>query len=142
MNDVGRDIASREDVERLVRHFYREAFADELIGPIFTEVARMDLDAHMPIMCDFWETVLFRSGAYRRNALEVHFALHEKHPLSREAFDRWLTLWAASVDDLFNGEHADRAKLQAERIAGSIHRRVTGHRPSQFARISSRTSAS
>lgn len=60
---AGRDLADRRDVERLVTAFYLRAFADPLIGPVFTEVARMDLDAHMPVMCDFWESVLFAHAA-------------------------------------------------------------------------------
>lgn len=126
------DLANRDDVERLVVAFYESAFRDPLIGPIFTEVARMDLAAHLPIMCDFWETVLFRSGAYRRNALQVHVALHARHPLTGEHFARWLELWDATVDALYTGPIAERAKVQAERIAGSMQRRLAGRSGSAF----------
>jgi hemoglobin len=127
-----RDLADRADVEQLVGTFYRSAFADPLIGPIFTDVAKMDLDHHMPIMCDFWETVLWRAGLYRRNALQIHMVLSARHPLEQEHFDRWLTLWTSTVDDLFAGPKADLAKLLAMRIAGSIHRRVQGRSGSDF----------
>jgi predicted ArsR family transcriptional regulator len=60
------DIAGRADIEALVNEFYTSAFADPLIGHIFTDVAKMDLAHHLPIMCDFWETVLFAAGLYRR----------------------------------------------------------------------------
>ncbi|MFE5672067.1 group III truncated hemoglobin [Agromyces sp. NPDC056523] len=126
------DLANRGDVEQLVVAFYETAFRDPLIGPIFTDVARMDLAAHLPIMCDFWETVLFRSGAYRRNALQVHVALHARHPLADEHFTRWLELWDATVDAHFAGPVADRAKLQAARIAGSMRRRLAGRSGSAF----------
>jgi len=127
---VKADIAGREDVIELVDAFYARAFADPLIGPIFTEVAHMDLARHMPIMADFWQTVLFRAGLYKRNALQVHFDLNRLEPLTADHFDRWLDLWSATVDELFAGEKAELAKLQARRIAGSIHRRVTGREPS------------
>jgi truncated hemoglobin YjbI len=61
-------LVDREDVERLVRTFYTRAFDDPLLGPVFLDVAHLDLEAHLPVMCDFWETVLFRAGLYRRNA--------------------------------------------------------------------------
>lgn len=122
------DLANRADIERLVVEFYGDAFADPLIGPIFTDVARMDLAAHLPVMCDFWETVLFAAGRYRRNALNVHLALHARRPLTGADFERWLSLWRAAVDRGFSGPVADRAKLQAERIAGSMRRRVEGRR--------------
>ena len=129
------DLRDRADVERLVSAFYTAAFRDPLIGPIFTDVAHMDLAHHLPIMCDFWQTVLFRAGLYHRNALALHVALHAKHPLDAGHFDRWLELWAATVDALFAGEKAELAKLQATRIAGSIRRRLEGRSGSEFETI-------
>jgi truncated hemoglobin YjbI len=120
------DLADRADVERLVVAFYERAFRDPEIGTIFTDVAHMDLAAHLPVMCDFWETVLFRTGVYRRNALQVHVDLHERHPLTEADFERWLVIWAETVDDGWSGPVAARAKLQAERIAGSMRRRLEG----------------
>jgi hemoglobin len=80
-------------------------------------------------MCDFWQTVLFRSGSYRGNALRPHQRLHEQAQLTPAHFARWLRLWRAAVDARFSGPKAQLAKLQAERIAGSMSRRITGHRP-------------
>lgn len=136
-----RDIADRDDISHLVRTFYETAFDDELLGPIFTEIAHMDLDAHMPIMCDFWETVLFRAGLYRRNALALHVALNRQAPLEQRPFERWLTIWVATVSRLYAGEKAELAKLQATRIAGSIHRRLQGESGSDFVSIHHRPTA-
>ncbi len=130
-----RDLTDRDDVEVLVRGFYTRAFADPLLGPIFREVARMDLAAHLPVMCDFWQTVLFRAGLYRRHALAVHAALHAALPLSCEHFARWLALWTATVDDSFAGEKAGPAKVQAARITSSISRRLLGESGSEFVTI-------
>lgn len=130
------DLRNRDDVYRLVNEFYRHAFADDLLGPIFTEVAHMDLDHHLPIICDFWETVLFRAGLYQRNALAVHVSLNARTPLGAEHFDRWLALWSGTIDDHFAGEKAELAKVQAARIAGSIHRRLRGRSGSDFETIS------
>lgn len=135
------DLANRDDVERLVVEFYETAFRDPMIGPIFTDVAHMDLAAHLPIMCDFWETVLFRTGAYRRNALQVHVALHTRHPLTEAHFARWLELWDATVDAEFAGPAAERAKLQAAGIAGSMRRRLSGGSGSAFETLTSRDRA-
>lgn len=121
-----KDLENRADVAELVTAFYRTAFRDPLIGPIFTEVAHMDLDHHLPIMCDFWETVLFDVVLYRRNALSLHAALNARHPLGPEHFRRWLALWVETVDAHFEGPVAEHAKVQAQRIAGSISRRLGG----------------
>lgn len=129
------DIALGDDVKRLIEDFYARAFADELIGHIFTDVAHMDLATHLPVMCDFWETVLFRTGTYRRNALHVHLDLHHRAPLTGEHFARWLDLWKATVDDLFAGPKAELAKTQATRIAWSMSRRLLGESGSEFITI-------
>ena len=63
------DLHDRDDVYTLVSELYRRVFTDDLLGPIFVDIARMDLDHHLPIICDFWETVLFGARLYRRNAL-------------------------------------------------------------------------
>ena len=137
--DAGlRDIANRDDIEVLVTVFYERAFADPLLGPIFIDVAKMDLSAHMPIMCDFWETVLFRSDAYRRNALALHVALHARAHLEWRHFERWLALWMETTNELFAGEKAELAQLQATRIAGSMHRRLQGESGSGFVTITRR----
>lgn len=118
------DIRNREDIAHLVEAFYGRAFADDVLGHIFIDIARMDLAAHMPIMCDFWETVLFQAGLYQRNAFNVHLDLHRQEALTPMHFQRWLDIWEGTVDDLFQGEKANLAKVQADRIAGSINRRL------------------
>ena len=133
-----RDLQDRSDIAELVGEFYRRAFEDPLIGPIFTDIARMDLDHHLPIMCDFWETVLFNARLYRRNALQVHLVLGARFPLGQEHFDRWLTLWVSNVDEHFTGEKAELAKTQARRIAGSILRRLQGRSGSEFETLTTR----
>lgn len=126
------DLRDRDDIASLVGEFYRRAFADPLLGHIFTDIAKMDLEHHLPIMCDFWETVLFQAGLYHRNALQMHYVLNARYPLEQTHFDRWLELWIGNVDEHFAGEKADLAKLQATRIAGSILRRLEGRSGSEF----------
>ena len=125
------DLSDRSDVELLVRTFYLRAFHDDLIGTIFVDVVKLDLAAHLPVMCDFWETVLFRAGLYRRNAFNVHGEVDAKFRLQVEHFVRWLELWTSTVDTLFVGEKAERAKVQAARIAWSMSRRLNGDAASQ-----------
>jgi hemoglobin len=60
------DIENRRDIDLLMREFYSVAMADETIGYIFTDVARLDLAHHLPIIGDFWETMLFQTGSYSR----------------------------------------------------------------------------
>jgi hemoglobin len=77
-------------------------------------------------MADFWETALFRAGLYRGSALHVHRHVHRQTPLSGHHFVRWLTAWTETVDAMFAGPIAERAKVQGARIAWAMHRRLTG----------------
>lgn len=120
------DITDRSEVLALLRDFYGRAFRDDLLGPVFVDVARMDLDLHLPVIADFWETVLFHAGSYRRNALAPHQRLHQRAGLAPTHFARWLALWCATVDDRHAGAKAELAKLQGSRMAGAMSRRITG----------------
>jgi hemoglobin len=118
------DIEDRADCERLVRGFYSRALVDPMIGWIFVDVARLDLEAHVPAIASFWETILLGAGTYSGGAFRPHVDLHAKVPLRAGHFERWLTLWRATVDDLFVGERAELAKAHALRVADAFHRRL------------------
>lgn len=130
-----RDIADRADIANLVTAFYQRAFADALLGPIFVDIAKVDLSQHLPVMCDFWESALLRAGRYHRNALRPHLDLNSTVELTAAHFERWLTLWTTTVDEHHGGKRAELAKTQAARIAGSISRRLQGQAATQHVTI-------
>lgn len=120
------DLETRADIDALMRRFYAQAIEDELIGPIFTDVAQLDLEHHLPLIGDFWETLLWGTGNYARhghNPLQIHAALHQLSPLSSPHFERWLELFRASVDETFEGQNAELLKTRAQAIA----RRMSGY---------------
>jgi hemoglobin len=115
-----KDIETRQDLHELMVDFYELAFADEELGFIFVEVAKMDLDEHLPVIVDFWESMVFGTVTYQsrgRNPMLIHHQLAEKTPLLPEHFDRWLELFERSVNDRFAGEKADLIKQRASSIA-------------------------
>lgn len=128
------DISGREDVLALLEDFYTRAFADPLLGPVFVDAAHMDLAAHLPVIADFWQTVLFRTGQYRRNALVPHRRVHALAGLTPAHFERWLALWRATVDERHAGPNAERAKRQGTRMAASMCRTITGEASPVIAR--------
>jgi hemoglobin len=119
-----RDLESRADCERLVRTFYGRALTDPLIGWIFVDVAKLDLEVHVPRITAFWETVLLGARSYGGGAFAPHAALHARAGLRSGHFMRWLELWRGSVDDLFAGERAELAKAHAVRVADAFQRRL------------------
>lgn len=115
-----KDIETRADIDELMQAFYARALADGVIGYIFTDVAKLDLEHHLPIIGDFWESLLFGTPAYSkhgRNPLLVHRELHEKSSLTAEHFQRWLEIFIATVDQMFDGERAEYLKQRAAAIA-------------------------
>jgi hemoglobin len=118
------DIEDRGDCERLVRAFYGRALADPIIGWIFVDVAKLDLEAHVPRIASFWETVLLDARSYSGGAFRPHAVLHGKIRLRAGHFERWLWLWRATVDDLFEGQRAELAKSHAQRVARAFHARL------------------
>ena len=126
MNDGLPDIQDRNDCERLVRAFYGRALADPIIGFIFVDVARLDLEAHVPQITSFWETILLGGQSYSGGAFRPHAALNSRVRLRHGHFERWLWLWNATVDELFAGMRAELAKSHAVRVATAFHARLTG----------------
>ena len=120
------DIESREDCERLVRAFYTKALADPIIGFIFTDVAKLDLEPHVPRITAFWETVLLGAGTFSGGAFRPHAELHAKVQLREGHFDRWLQLWFGTVDEMFAGPTANQAKIHALRVGQAFNERLKG----------------
>jgi hemoglobin len=119
-----RDIETRDDIEALVRAFYGRAFEDPILGFIFTEVAQLDLEAHLPRIASFWETILLGVRSYSGGAFAPHAALNAKVKLFPGHFERWLWLWRTTVDELFAGERAELAKAHAGRVAAAFVARL------------------
>lgn len=123
-----KDITSRQDIETLVDTFYKKVVKDPVIGGFFTKVVQLDWDKHMPIMYDFWETTLLNVPKYKGNPMQVHYALDDKQAIEEEHFDRWLSLFKATVDELFDGEKAELAKTRAVSIATLIKIKLVNKR--------------
>jgi hemoglobin len=118
------DITTRSDIETLVDTFYQRIQQDELLGPVFNDVAHVHWAAHLPKMYDFWQTLLMGEGPYRGNVTTPHVALHARHPLREEHFQRWLGLWKQTVAELFAGPVADLALQRAELIAYTLRSKL------------------
>ena len=119
------DLATRADVEALLRGFYGQVLVDDVLARPFTEIRVRGLESHLPVMCDFWETVLFRAGLYRGRAVVAHQPVHDRHAFTAGHFLRWLALWNSTIDQMYRGPVAEHAKTQAARIARAMHHRLT-----------------
>lgn len=123
--DQREDLASRADVEHLVRDFYRQAAMDDLLGPIF-EAAISDWNHHIDKLTDFWVWQLFGTRGYAGNPLLAHKPVHQQTPFRHEHYRRWLELFTETVDLDYVGPVAEAAKQRATKMANALHRLIDG----------------
>lgn len=111
------DIETRADIEQFIKAFYEKVKTDPVIGIIFTKIVQMDWDHHIPVIVDFWESILLDNPVYKRNAMAVHYDLNKKYPLQKEHFDAWLAIFSQTIDKMFAGPVTQLAKKRAGDIA-------------------------
>jgi len=103
-------IETRIEIEILVNKFYEKVKADALLAPLF---AHVDWPHHLPIMYNFWSSMLLGDQSYQGNPFQKHVPL----PLQAQHFDQWLKLFEATVDENFEGDRAQEVKDRARSIA-------------------------
>jgi hemoglobin len=119
------DLTTRDDVEQLVRDFYRQAAMDELLGPIF-EAAHVDWPSHIDRLTDFWSWQLFGERGYEGHPLRAHEPAHDRTPFSTAHYQRWVELFCEAVDTGFDGPVAETAKTRGRKMAAALERLLAG----------------
>ncbi len=120
-----KDILTREDIDVIVKSFYDKLLVNPLLSPIFTDVAKIDLEKHLPLIADFWAFLLMnQEGIYSRNVMSPHLSLAKKTTMEKAQFDEWLKLWCETIDELHEGEKAEDAKYRAGNIALMMQHKI------------------
>ena len=112
-----RDLENREDIVVVLQAFYQQATQDPQIGHFFTDVIKLDIQEHIPVIANFWEAILFGSRTYGKNVMEVHQHIHQLSSIKKEHLDRWVKLFTQTVDHFFEGEKAILMKQRGRSIA-------------------------
>ena len=108
-----KDIENEDDIKLLVDTFYNSVNEDVLLSPVFNNFAKVDWEHHLPMMYNFWSTVLLGSMNYKGQPFPKHMNL----PIQPAHFNRWIDLFTKAIDLLFSGEKAEEAKQKALNIA-------------------------
>ena len=119
-----KDIESREDIILLLKMFYAKVIKDETIGTIFTDIFPIDWDHHIPLIANFWETILLDNPVYSGNPMLKHIDINKLYPLRKEHFDAWLRMFDETVEELYDGKIAGLAKKRAHGIAGIMQLKI------------------
>jgi hemoglobin len=102
----------------LLTTFYDKVALDPLLAPYFAVV---DMEAHMPRIVAFWETLVFDAHSYSGNAFKPHLAMPG---LTADHFAQWVATLEQTVDASFAGPRADRMRFLGHRIAYSMQLRL------------------
>lgn len=114
------DIKNITDIKLLVNTFYDKIREDQLLKDIFNNKIEDRWPQHLEKMYTFWQTVLLEEHTYYGSP----FLPHAKLPVDLVHFEKWLILFNTTVDDLFEGEKAERAKWQGQRMAEMFHSKI------------------
>jgi hemoglobin len=112
-----KDIINTDDLNLLVEDFYKKLLFDISISYIFTDVVKIKLEEHLPILVTFWSQAIFNTGGYFKNLTHIHMDISEKEYLTPELFTIWINHFDAAVDENFIGTNSEKIKTQALSLA-------------------------
>jgi hemoglobin len=124
------DLTDEDEIAALVRAFYRRVAQDDLLGPVFEDVAQVDWPSHLDKLTAFWSRILRSRPGYQGNPYTSHQRIHAVVPFTRAHFDRWLDLFEETIDDEgWAGPTTTRAIEFAHHVAVVHHRGLTTRAP-------------
>ena len=112
-----RDLDSPDEIAEMVRRFYQDVAQDELLGPLFNDIARVDWSEHLPKLTAFWCRALLGIEGYQGNPFRAHSQVHGQSPFTIAHFERWLQLFGETVELGWEGPNATRALDLARNVA-------------------------
>jgi len=112
-----KDIECSADIEVLVNSFYDKIKTNAILGYIFSDIAKVNWETHLPGMYAFWGSILLNEHSFSGNPMQKHLELSKLTKLTDREFSEWISLFTQTVDGLYAGEKAEEAKLRATNIA-------------------------
>ena len=103
-------------IAKMVRRFYELSLADDVLGPMFSEIIT-DFEEHYAIVQDFWSHALLGTDRYKRGTPYVH---HTHLKVEEVHFERWMKAFAQAVAEVLPPELAEAAMKRARHMTGSF----------------------
>ncbi|MEO6806167.1 MAG: group III truncated hemoglobin [Edaphobacter sp.] len=103
---------TEQEIGTLVDRFYAKVRLDSEIGPIFNAIVG-DWPHHLALLKDFWSTVLLTTRRYKGDPMMRHLQL----PLDPSHFERWLSLFAETANEVLTPAVAATVIEKSQRIA-------------------------
>ncbi|KTC90729.1 group III truncated hemoglobin [Fluoribacter dumoffii] len=111
---------NKTHIEKLVTHFYQRVQKDEVLGPIFNDVMQVNWNEHIPLLCQFWNSVMLKTNEYHGNAYQKHILLKQVFPIEELHFNRWLNLFQEEAVNHLPEACAQEVFQKATLIAESL----------------------
>jgi hemoglobin len=127
-----KEICDREDINNLVNLFYSKIRIDELLSPIFnSQISEDNWKIHLDRLTDFWETNLFGTAKFKGSPTQKHINVDKNlnYTIDQIHFGKWLQLWFETIDQLFIGAYAEKAKNSARKMATGQFLAIWQQRP-------------
>ena len=110
---------NKENITQLVHTFYPTILADPITAPFFIAKLGGDINSqiwqeHLKLLSNFWAMQALDDLTYTGSPLAPHFGLEG---LNKEAFERWLELFAQAVDKIYEPSAGEFFKERAQMIA-------------------------
>ena len=117
---------TKANLRTMVIRFYTEILKDDLVGPFFIDRLGNDLAGeiwgeHLDILTNFWASIYLGDMAYRGSPFAPHIHMQG---LKAETFQRWLVLFAKTVDSIYEPHIAEQLKERSNLIAGNFMRNL------------------
>jgi hemoglobin len=113
------DIQTEQDIELWQNTFYNKLIHDPVTSPKFEN---LNLPEHMPRIVQFWAFVLLEKEGYKTNVFEKHMHLN----LEKKHFDKWLTFFFETTNEMFSGPNAEIAKQRVKLLATTFMHKING----------------
>ena len=123
-----KDIQTQQDLYLLVNQFYKKLLSDKSISYIFTDIVKIKIEEHLPILVTFWSQMILGTGGYTNNLTDIHLKVDKLSHLSSELFEIWLTHFNLTINELFEGENANKVKAQAQQLAVIMQIKIKNNR--------------
>jgi hemoglobin len=124
-----KDITNQQDLYFLVDEFYEKLLSDERISYVFTDVVKIKIEEHLPILVTFWSQLILGTGGYTNNLTDIHLKVDKLEHLTPELFDIWLNHFNKTVNQFFEGKNTSEIKLQAKNLSIILQIKIQQQNP-------------
>jgi len=112
------DLDQQRELKILIPRFYARVAKDDLLAPIFVDLAQVDWDEHLPKLIAFWSQMVLGIPGFHGSPAGKHVHFSKLLPFTKAHFDRWIGLFHDTIDRGWKGPKAEEIKERAVLIAG------------------------